>query len=300
MPRNPYFSLGTKSEKNLYEDIVIEGLKIYGHDVYYLPRKIIREDGIFNEATLSEFGQSFVIEYYIENVDGFEGEGDLLSKFGLEIRDQATLVIANRRWQQLVGRFLDDPTQVRPNEGDLIYIPLVNTLFEIMYVEEETPFYQLQNLPVFKLKIEAFEYSNEAIDTGVEAIDKFEETFGSRTRINVSSVVGTHLIGDEIQQTRTDLSPNVIVKGEIAEFVNDTTWDIVGINAADGSDNSFIAGTIINNNTTPAATAVISNPSTHTPIDENDRSAQNEEFDTIGDNFIDFSELNPFGDVRQP
>jgi hypothetical protein len=229
----------------------------------------------------------------------FEGEGDLLSKFGLEIRDQATLVIANRRWEQLVGRFLEDTTQVRPNEGDLIYIPLVNTLFEIQYVEEETPFYQLQNLPVFKLKIEAFEYSNEAIDTGVEAIDKFEETFGSRTRISVSSIVGTHLVGDEIQQARTDLSPNTIIKGEIAEFVNDTTWDIVGINAADGSDNSFIAGTITNNNTTPAATAVISDPSTQTPIDDNDRSAQNEEFDTIGDNFIDFSELNPFGDPRE-
>ena len=300
MPRNPYFSLGTKSEKNLYEDIVIEGLKIYGHDVYYLPRKIINEDGIFNETTLSEFGQSFVLEAYVENIDGFEGEGDLLSKFGLEMRDQATLVVANRRWEQLIGRFLEDTTQVRPHEGDLIYFPMVNTLFEIMYVEEETPFYQLQNLPVFKLKIEAFEYSNEAIDTGVEAIDKFEETFGSRTRISVSSIVGTHLVGDEIQQARTDLSPNTIIKGEIAEFVNDTTWDIVGINAADGSDNSFIAGTITNNNTTPAATAVISNPSTQTPIDENDRSSQNEEFDTIGDNFIDFSELNPFGDVRQP
>ena len=95
-------------------------------------------------------------------------------------------------------------------------------------------------------------------------------------------------------------NPEVVIKGEIAQFVNDTTWDIVGITAADGSDNSFVAGNIVNNNTTPAATAVISNPSTHTPIDENDRSAQNEEFDTIGDNFIDFSELNPFGDPREP
>lgn len=300
MPRNPYFSLGTKSEKNLYEDIVIEGLKIYGHDVYYLPRKIINEDGIFNETTLSEFGQSFVLEAYVENIDGFEGEGDLLSKFGLEMRDQATLVVANRRWEQLIGRFLEDTTQVRPHEGDLIYFPMVNTLFEIMYVEEETPFYQLQNLPVFKLKIEAFEYSNEAIDTGVEAIDKFEETFGSRTRITVSNIVGSHLIGDEIQQARTDLSPEVTVTGEIAEFINDTTWDIVGISASDGSNNSFIAGTITNNNTTPAATAIISDPSTFTPIDDNDRSAQNEEFDAVGDNFIDFSELNPFGDPREP
>lgn len=300
MPRNPYFSLGAKSEKRLYEDIVIEGLKIYGHDVYYLPRKIINEDGIFNEATLSEFGQSFVVEAYVENIDGFEGEGDLLSKFGLEMRDQATLVIANKRWEQLVGRFLDDPTQVRPNEGDLIYFPMVNTLFEIHYVEEETPFYQLQNLPVFKLKIEAFEYSNEAIDTGVEAIDKFEEVFGSRTRLSVGDINGTFLVGDEIEQTISN-SPLITVKGEIAEFVNDTTWDIVGISASDGSDTTFTLGDISNLNSIPPSTATISSPaSTHTPIDENDRSAQNEDFDLIGDNFIDFSELNPFGDVRLP
>ena len=96
MPRNVYFSQGTNSEQRIYEDIIIEGLRIYGHDVYYLPRKIIKEDGIFNEASLSEFGSSYMIEAYVENVDGFEGEGDLLSKFGLDIRDQATLVISNK------------------------------------------------------------------------------------------------------------------------------------------------------------------------------------------------------------
>jgi hypothetical protein len=177
---------------------------------------------------------------------------------------------------------------------------MVNTLFEIHYVEEETPFYQLQNLPVFKLKIEAFEYSNEAIDTGVEAIDKFEEVFGSRTRLSVSDINGTFLVGDEIEQTISN-SPQITVKGEIAEFVNDTTWDIVGISASDGSDTTFTLGDISNLNSIPPSTATISSPaSTHTPIDENDRSAQNEDFDLIGDNFIDFSELNPFGDVRLP
>ena len=93
MPRNVYFSQGTTGEQNLYEDITIEGLKIYGHDAYYIPRKIVNEDSLFNEDQLSSFGSSYMIEAYVANVDGYEGEGDLLSKFGLEIKDQVTLVI---------------------------------------------------------------------------------------------------------------------------------------------------------------------------------------------------------------
>ena len=198
MPRNVYFSQGTNSEQRIYEDIIIEGLRIYGHDVYYLPRKIIKEDGIFNEASLSEFGSSYMIEAYVENVDGFEGEGDLLSKFGLEIRDQATLVVSNKRWNQLVGRF-QDPVEARPQEGDIIFFPMVNTMFEIKYVEQETPFYQLQNLPVFKLKIEAFEYGNEAIDTGVEEIDAFESKLGSRTRL-ITGATTEFAVRDDVTQ----------------------------------------------------------------------------------------------------
>ena len=106
MPRNVYFSQGAKSEQNLYEDITIEGLKIYGHDAYYIPRKIVNEDGIFNEDQLSEFAASYAIEAYVQNDGGYEGDGELLSKLGLEIRDQITLVIANRRWEHLIGRFL--------------------------------------------------------------------------------------------------------------------------------------------------------------------------------------------------
>ena len=182
MPRNPYFSLGTRSEQNLYEDIVIEGLKIYGHDVYYLPRKIINEDAIFNETLLNEYGKAFNIEMYVETIDGFEGEGDILSKFGLEMRDQMTLVVANRRWEQLVGRFQPNEER-RPQEGDLIYFPLVKGLFEIHYVQEETPFYQIQNIPTFSLKVELFEYSNESLDTGIDDIDAIETEFASRTTL---------------------------------------------------------------------------------------------------------------------
>jgi hypothetical protein len=124
MPRNLYFSQGSTSEKSLYEDITIEALKIYGHDVFYIPRTIVNTDGIFNEAELSKFGSAYQIEMYVENTDGFEGEGDLLSKFGVEVRDSMTLVLSTRRWEQLIGRF-QPAAEVRPQEGDLIYLTML-------------------------------------------------------------------------------------------------------------------------------------------------------------------------------
>jgi hypothetical protein len=301
MPRNVYFSQGTNSEQRIYEDIIIEGLRIYGHDVYYLPRKIIKEDGIFNEASLSEFGSSYMIEAYVENVDGFEGEGDLLSKFGLEIRDQATLVISNKRWEQLVGRF-QNPVEARPQEGDIIYFPLVNTLFEIKYVEQETPFYQLQNLPVFKLKIEAFEYGNEAIDTGVEEIDAFESQFGARTRL-ITSATTEFAVGDNVTQSQAGLTIN----GEIAELIGDNVTapvgsiiDVTGISADDNSNSNFKVTNGSNGNLVNVASGAVTpilSIDTFEPIKASDtyQTDQSSEFEDIGNNFIDFSELNPFG-----
>jgi len=292
MPRNQYFSLGATSEKNLYEDIVVEGLRIYGHDVYYLPRSIINEDGIFNEASLSEFGEAFQIEMYVENIDGFEGEGDLLSKFGLEMRDQMSLVVANRRWEQLVGRFQTVP-ESRPQEGDLIYFPLVKGLFEIRYVEEETPFYQLQNIPTFKLKCELFEYSNEAIDTGIGEIDKFETDFASRTTLTLGTGTGTFATGEDVTQTVGALT----ISGEIAE-IRSGEVDVVGITSSDGTNVSFSITGDSNGNiigSTSGASYAITLKDTFNNMDEFDAFADNEEFESIGNNFIDFTEMNPFG-----
>ena len=202
MPRNVYFSQGTTPEKRLYEDITIEALKIYGHDVYYIPRTIVNTDAIFNEDALSKFGEAFQVEMYLENTDGFEGDGDLLSKFGVEIRDSMTLVLATRRWEELVGRFQSTP-EGRPQEGDLIYFPLVKGLFQITYVEDDNPFYQLSNLPTFKLTCELFEYGNEAIDTGIAEVDAFETDYATRTQLTLGAGVGTFNIGEDIQQTKS-------------------------------------------------------------------------------------------------
>ena len=177
MATNPYFSQSVRSEQNLFEDIVIESLKLYGQDIYYLPRDIVNEDRILGDDVPSRFNSSYKIEMWIENVDGFDGEGDLFSKFGVEIRDQATFVVSRRRWDQTIQRYDNEITIARPAEGDLLYIPFSSKLFQITHVEHEQPFYQLQNLPTYKLRCELFEYNDEDLDTGVALIDDIQDDY---------------------------------------------------------------------------------------------------------------------------
>ena len=132
MATNPYFSQSVRSEQHLYEDIVIESLKMYGQDLYYLPRDIVNEDVIFGDDVTSRFNSSYKVEMYVENVEGFDGEGDLFTKFGIEIRDQATFVVSRRRWEQTVRRYDNEITTQRPAEGDLLYLPLSKSLFQAM------------------------------------------------------------------------------------------------------------------------------------------------------------------------
>jgi len=174
MATNRYFSQKVTSEQRLYEDIVIESLKMYGQDVYYIPREIVNEDTILNEDPASRYGTAYKVEMYIENTEGFEGEGDLFTKFGVEIRDEATFIVARKRFIHTAGQYENDIDGERPREGDLIYLPLSKSLFEINHVEDEQPFYQISNLPTFKCRAALFEYSGEDLDTGVIDIDNLE------------------------------------------------------------------------------------------------------------------------------
>ena len=137
MPRNVYFSQAVKSEQHLYEDLIIESLGIYGQDVYYIPRTIVNRDSVLNEDPASTFDDAFLMEMYIENTEGFEGEGDLYSKFGLQIKDTATFVVSRRRWDDRVGPFSSQVVNPKPAEGDLIFLPMTNSFFEISFVEDE-------------------------------------------------------------------------------------------------------------------------------------------------------------------
>jgi len=171
MATNVHFSQAVQTEQNLVEDLVVESLRMYGHNVYYLPRKIVNEDTILGDAANSSFEDAYEVEMYLEGVEGFEGEGDLYSKFGVEVRDTANFVISRRSWERFVSLDANLATGLRPNEGDLIYFPLSKSLFEIKFVEHENPFYQLGKLFVFKMTCDLFEYSGEKFDTEITALD---------------------------------------------------------------------------------------------------------------------------------
>lgn len=179
MATNFYFNnFDSSSEQFLIEDLVIESIKIYGHDVIYLPREIVNRDFVFNEDGISKFEDNYMIEMYIKNVDGFEGEQDFMSKFGLEIRDQITFSVSIRRFNDEIAV---NEISLRPNEGDLIFFPLTSSFYEIKFVEHEAIYYQLGDLQIYDLKCELYEYSGEEFNTGSELLDQIEDN----TKINM-------------------------------------------------------------------------------------------------------------------
>tara|TARA_A100001011_G_scaffold161211_1_gene169568 strand:+ start:328 stop:1113 length:786 start_codon:yes stop_codon:yes gene_type:complete len=181
MPVNHYFQdgkgIGNQSEKRLYEDLIIEGLKIYGQDVYYLPRTLVNRDLILGEDMLSKFSSALLLEAYMETTEGFAGEQEIINKFGLEIREDTTFMISKRRFTEAVDNKATLVKEGRPNEGDIIYLPLMNSFFEIQFVQDQQPFFQLGQLPVYKLVCTRFEYSSERLDTGIAAIDGAEDQY---------------------------------------------------------------------------------------------------------------------------
>ena len=178
---NLYFNnFDFSQEQILLEDLIIESIKVYGIECYYLPRTLVKEDELFGEDALAKFEFAYPIEMYIKSVDGFQGDGDFLSKFGLEIRDSMILTVAKRRFEDEVH--ISDTTPVneeqgigRPSEGDLVYFPLNGKIFEVKFVEHEAVFYQMGKLQTYDLSLELFEYSHESIDTGIDVIDEIED-----------------------------------------------------------------------------------------------------------------------------
>lgn len=174
MARNVYFSQGTRNEQYLLEDLIIESISIHGQEFYYIPRTLVARDDILGEDRLSKFKDAYPIDMYLESVDGFEGQGAFIQKFGLMMEQSATLTVARRTWERFVGKHNDLVLQNRPSEGDLLYFPLTGGLFEIKFVDHQDPFYQLKKLYVYRLQVELFQYASERIETGVKEIDVFE------------------------------------------------------------------------------------------------------------------------------
>jgi len=195
---------------------------MYGHNCYYLPRKIVNEDTILGDAANSSFEDAYEVEMYLENIEGFEGEGDLYSKFGVEIRDTATFVISRRSWERFVSLDVNLATGLRPNEGDLIYFPLSKSLFEIKFVEHENPFYQMNKLFVFKMTCDLFEYSGEKFDTEVPALDTDLELAQAQSiefTLNDNSDMRAFVQGETISQL---LTSSIIATGVVSSWSEGT------------------------------------------------------------------------------
>jgi hypothetical protein len=206
MATNPFFNnYDYLNEQRLIDDLVIESIQMYGIDTYYVTRTLQAVDNILNEDDLSIFSAAYEMEVYVKSVDGFQGEGDFLSRFGLQIRDQATFTVAIRTFERNVRNV--NPNIVRPKEGDLLYMPLNNKFFKIMHVEHESVFYQTGALQVFDLKTELFEYSNERFDTGIPDIDTFFDAYKTsdvtslaelKTRDPIANNIDFEEAGDDI------------------------------------------------------------------------------------------------------
>ena len=245
MPTNVYFNTGTTAEQRLYENLIIEQLSVFGQDVYYLPRKLVNKDTLFGEDASSSFNDAYIIEMYLDNIEGYEGQKEMMTRFGIDMQDEATWVVSKRRFEQLISLDANLIVSTRPNEGDLIYFPDGKKLFEISFVDHDDPFYQLQNLPVFKMRCRTFEYSHEDMATGLDAIDAIE-----------TSESLDALAYQIILESGTDSGTNYLIT-EDGDWIVSEAYDVSTLDTS--SDTDF--------------------------------------FETQGDSILDFSEMNPFGEV---
>lgn len=290
MATSQYFKYDVRSEQELYEDIIIESLQFYGQDVYYLPREVVTNEDIFDDEVLSRFAHAYKIEMYVENIDGFDGDGDLFSKFGIEIRDACTFVVARKRFNSEIGIHAGDgtaPSFYRPREGDIIHLPLSQSTFEIMRVEPENPFFQVGHLPVFKMRCELFEYSGEDFNTKVDQIDAIEGFSAYQYVLTMDSAS----VGYEIGETVSQIDSDYTLSGKVVAWSDsDNKLYLSQVGSTDAKYHTFTTTDVV----VGAESLAVATP---TLIEELQK-IQTEpiDFDVKALEFVDFSEENPFGD----
>lgn len=239
MVTNPYFTNGTSREKTLYENLIVESIKQYGHDVYYIPRTVVDADPTFYDDVPSRFGSAYLVEAYLDNVDGYSGQGQLFQKFGIENRDEAVFVVTKKRWREAVQSQAAEVTTDDPREGDLIYFPLTASIFEIDYVDDRVPFFQLNNLPVYRMDCSLFEYSDEKLDTGLDSVDAIE-TVGFQVELVLDSDANdwASTVGDTLRQV---LSDGTEVYAEVVAWDSASrTMSLAHLSASDGDFHLFL------------------------------------------------------------
>lgn len=304
MATSPYFRHNVRSEQNLYEDLIVESLKFYGQDVYYLPREVVSRDMIFNDEVLSRFEYAYRIEVYVENIEGFDGEGDLFQKFGVEIRDAATLILSRRRWNNEIRKYqeTDEEKYYRPREGDLIHLPLSGSTFEITKVEDENPFYQLGQLPVFKMRCELFEFTNARFDTGVPEIDDIPEFAAYQWQLTMDSASVGYTVGETVTQSFAtyDITGEVVNWQDSDAGAGGNILRLAHVGNTSGEYKAFtttalVVGDESGAKATPTVVAELQQIQPNAPGGADQEVV---DFNVSAFEFLDFTETNPFGDIR--
>jgi len=280
---NQYFNkFNNKLEQALVDHLITEAIQIYGHDFVYLPRQLLKEDLIFGEDVLSKFDTFYDIELYIKSIDGFEGQKDLITKFGIEIKDQATFWVSRSRWDNVVGQEL-----VRPREGDLLYYPFNGALLEIKFVTNETLHYQLGDYYVFEMVAEQFVYSDEKLATGIADIDDKEKEFAYSILLNLGAGAGTYQVDETVYQGAS--LATATAKADVSLVgVPPNTLKIRNIIGAFDVAN----GNIIGNTSTASyiLTSVDDKANVNDPQDDSVK------LETDADIILDFDEKDPFSE----
>ena len=299
MATSPYFRQSVRSEQNLYEDLIVESLKFYGNDIYYIPREVVSRDMIFNDAELSRFDYAYKLEVYIENTEGFDGEGDLFQKFGVEIRNSVNFVMSRRRWNTEIRSYERTPQNkyYRPREGDLIHLPLSGSTFEIMSVQDESPFYQLGQLPTFNLRCELFEFSGEDFDTSIAQIDDIESFAAYQYQLTMDS----SSVGYERGETVTQTFDDYVITGEVVNWNDsDNVMSLAHVGNTSGEYKAFTTtAQVVGDNSGAIATPTsIAELQEIQPGSPGGADGNVSGFDISAFEFLDFSESNPFGDPQ--
>jgi len=264
MALNPHFLQGSRGEQRLVQSLINEHLKIYGIEVTFIPRKFVNQSTILEEVTASKFDDNFLIEAYVDNYDGYAGAGDVLTKFGMSLRDEVTLTISKERFEEFIAPFMeaDDDIELssRPREGDLVFFPLGQRLFEIKFVEHEEPFYQLGSTYVYKLKCELFEYEDEVIDTDIEAIDTQVDDVGYIADLQLVAVGRTATAQPIINNLATGYIDEIFLNNDGSGF---SSAPLVSISTSpsslSGSNATAVAFTTSRANVTSVEKILITN-----------------------------------------
>lgn len=296
MALNPYIRVNTKTyqpEQNLVEDLTIEAIKIYGQEMYYIPREMVTRDDLFGESQYSRFANFKMIEMYMDTTTAFEG-GDTFTKFGFEIRDSVKFTVSKKRFKRETD--LD-----RPLEGDLLYLPISKGLFEVKFVEHENPFYQVGKLYSYQLTCELFQYSEEDFNTGVPELDAINDETGFKVNLNLGGIYGTGSFaeGDSVYQYEngsiTGTTAGASARAMVYSYepsINPyriSLSNVVGtwIEETEKGATAYIAKAGVN-----LYAPIVSKDDTMGILDE----AKNEKIETEAESIFNFDEANPFGD----